>query len=491
MGDAPRESVNSLSALVRELQSELSTARRDLADARAQIPDDAAINQLIADYNRAHPPAAVAAATTTSFFVNPYEDDINPTTKHGVALFQSATKARESSELIKPNVQNGKKFLQMMRTDSSQFAWGSLISKIKTDDSGTTKDMLKDWQEIKLDDVLRQSRPIFQNRNANWTDALNDSRSTFAIDPATRVTDKKVYFQRVRSNMIGRRILNSLTNRGLETLQINKKHYTWIDAASGNEYLDGPYILLALLQHCNPSTRVGVSDLKENLRNSNLAKFNNNVVDMLDKMSENYNQILDRNSTHDDIVLDIFRALSSTKNKEFLDFVNSKKTAWETGEDFSHEELISLAVAKYNNLCTQKTWKDNSAKDDTIVALTTQVTELQKKLESVSKSKSGDGSNNQSSEIASWRYKKSLGESVTKDDKTWYWCTKHNKGKGLYVTHKPEDHDKRGSTTKDSSSSGNKGSQKLVPNDKLKAAMVSKFKCTAEEAEELLNGEGN
>ena len=35
-------------------------------------------------------------------------------------------------------------------------------------------------------------------------------------------------------------------------------------------------------------------------------------------------------------------------------------------------------------------------------------------------------------------------EEIEKDGKTWYWCPRHvvpGKYDGLYVTHKPEDHD--------------------------------------------------
>ncbi len=40
-----------------------------------------------------------------------------------------------------------------------------------------------------------------------------------------------------------------------------------------------------------------------------------------------------------------------------------------------------------------------------------------------------------------WQHKK-IGPSVKVEDKTWWWCPKHCGGKGLYVKHKPENHDK-------------------------------------------------
>ena len=57
-------------------------------------------------------------------------------------------------------------------------------------------------------------------------------------------------------------------------------------------------------------------------------------------------------------------------------------------------------------------------------------------------------SNNQTREGANskpkyqeWQTKKE-GDSIQHDGKTWWWCPKHRKGEGLYVRHKPENHDK-------------------------------------------------
>ena len=44
--------------------------------------------------------------------------------------------------------------------------------------------------------------------------------------------------------------------------------------------------------------------------------------------------------------------------------------------------------------------------------------------------------------VKKWRALKKVA-SVTREDKTWYWCPKHvlrGKFDGLYVTHKPENH---------------------------------------------------
>ena len=106
--------------------------------------------------------------------------------------------------------------------------------------------------------------------------------------------------------------------------------------------------------------------------------------------------------------------------------------------------------------------------------------------------------------IDPWRMVKK-GPTITMNGKTWHWCPHHvieGKYNGLYVTHKPEDHDewqkkkdlnlekKRASKNKtkndrdtDSAPSGKK---KLVLNDSLKAALLTHSEMTGAQVDELL-----
>ena len=50
----------------------------------------------------------------------------------------------------------------------------------------------------------------------------------------------------------------------------------------------------------------------------------------------------------------------------------------------------------------------------------------------------GGGGNGRSNP---WQ-KEKKGDSIQMYGKTWWWCPQHNQGKGMYVRHKPENHDK-------------------------------------------------
>ena len=51
------------------------------------------------------------------------------------------------------------------------------------------------------------------------------------------------------------------------------------------------------------------------------------------------------------------------------------------------------------------------------------------------------GTGNKKPRWEEWQMEKK-GETVQHNGKTWWWCPQHNDGKGLYVRHKPENHDK-------------------------------------------------
>ena len=90
-------------------------------------------------------------------------------------------------------------------------------------------------------------------------------------------------------------------------------------------------MLYLLFNIINPATRIGVSNLKYEIEKATLAKFVNNVNDLLDNMSSNYYIIIDKGKIHEDCVRHIFRALFSVTNSTFNRFIERAKYYWYTG----------------------------------------------------------------------------------------------------------------------------------------------------------------
>ena len=202
--------------------------------------------------------------------------------------------------------------------------------------------------------------------------------------------------------------------------------------------------------------------------------------------------------THDDIIFDTFKSLLTTNNEEFETYINGLKSDWETqsgnGVNLSHDTLVTKSVAKYNNLVAQKAWNTSTSKNAKLVAMATQVKNLEKQLSDSKDTKNtntGKQTQGKKPPIAEWRFKKSFGSEVEKDDRKWYWCHhQHNDGKGMYVTHKPEDHvtwSQNRKNKKGKKNSAENNNKDLQLTDKLKAALVTKFKCSEDEAKKLID----
>ena len=88
------------------------------------------------------------------------------------------------------------------------------------------------------------------------------------------------------------------------------------------------YLLLKII---NPDTRICVSNLKYEIDKSNLAKFSNNVKDLLGKMSTNYSITFDKGERLEDYVCHIFRALLSGPKSTLNCLIERNKDYWDKG----------------------------------------------------------------------------------------------------------------------------------------------------------------
>ena len=69
-----------------------------------------------------------------------------------------------------------------------------------------------------------------------------------------------------------------------------------------------------LFKSINPDIMIGVSNLKYEIDKATLAKFGNNVKDLIDDMSYSYSIIIYEGERHKDYVRHLFRDLLSGRN---------------------------------------------------------------------------------------------------------------------------------------------------------------------------------
>ena len=304
--------------------------------------------------------------------------------------------------------------------------------------------------------------------------------------------------------MIAKRIERSLDPASLKTLNTDKRKFQWV-ATNGTIYNDGPTMLFLLMSKVNPSVRVGIAALKMNIQTATLPKFNHNLPKMVEYIQENYSQIVLKKGSHDDLTLHTFNALETTNNAEFKQFVQEKKDAWETSpfdrnDDANFaENLMEKTVAKYNNMSLAKNWKKTEDPSSKIVsALVTKVSSLEKLLEEKNGGATALATSSEKPKLAfpEWRTKKGK-DSVNRDGKQWWWCPHHKKEglfDGLYMTHKPCDHDEwlekkkerrqKAKEMKKQSGGGNSKNKnkKLTLTDSMKQALMTNANMTEEQA---------
>ena len=465
------------------------------------------------------PPAPVGVAPPPAipitFCSDPYQSDFNPSDSVGSKLWINATKALDSDKQIKVTQANATKFMDLVKTDSRKFYWSPLINLIQNG-TATRRKILEDFDQITLLDVQKQARQIWNNQNANYDDPMPEE---FTITDLPNIAgddaQRRQFFLRMRSRMIASRLEGVISSESHKSLMLRKKEFTWTDPNDGHPIFDGPTMLKILVQSINPTTRVGVSDYKERISSARMNKFNHDLIKMLDEMESNYNKILELGQQHEDWTLHVFNAMISAKNRVFTDYIQRKKDEWEVGEEVNVDTLINDAKSKYNNMVKQRLWDKQDPNDAKIATLTTELTELKQCVLATSQLTNGGGGGSdatktksdnkkKSSNIDKWRTIKK-GDHKKVDGVDYWWCPDHKwEGHfdGLYVTHKPgaeheewkkkrdekratykrKKRDKAKDTTTASSSNNDNS---LSFSNKMKAAMVTNFQISAEEADEL------
>jgi len=368
-----------------------------------------------------------------------YDDPINLGTSMGQKLFRAATVFKiEDKDIISLDTSNKDKAIRLLRKLSKEYCWNVILDDFPRKDVNIlTKPKLSTLAEIRTASA------------AYWAPNSNDpGNATEVEDLATGIiqeqrTSIQAYFSRIRSLMISKAIFAHFREADLDSLVKRYGDFViWNDPLRNCKVLDGPSLLKVLLDKLNPATVGQINALRTKAREIRLSSFNHDVNNMITELTAIRTQIDDLGGSFDDYMNVCFSALLSGHNASFNNLIAAKQSEYYMGAYTDPAALLSFAEATYNNFVTSGTW--NKPSPETIIAaLATELRAL-KAAGKANVNTSNSNNNNTSSFIADWRYTKTE-PMVNRDGKTFHWCPKH-KGKngemtGLYVTHKPEDHD--------------------------------------------------
>lgn len=262
---------------------------------------------------------------------NPYKIDMDLSTVEGRKLFGKATEGLEEKYDLDPK--NAKAFIDDVETASKKFCWGPVFCSmyVDKDDTKVTAHMFKDMAKLTTDHVLL-------NAYATWTTGIFDTR---------RVDDNCQFDfllqRRVRSSMIAMWLQESLTRAALKKVMLKRALFEF-ENSDGTVEMDGPLMFKVIYDMINPSTRAGYVSIKQRLAKYSLKEFDFSVPDMLLSMQHDYEDILVKGGTHDDLILNVFSALSTVDCDEFLRFVGDKLSFYQLGNDLTADILATEAI---------------------------------------------------------------------------------------------------------------------------------------------------
>ena len=233
---------------------------------------------------------------------------------------------------------------------------------------------------------------------------------------------------------------------------------------------DGPLLLKTVLDQTYMATHASTFSIKERFYELNLKNYKWDVQALNQDVREKLVDLIAAGNPSDrtDTIISLFRAYKTATNEEFFHSIDFWKNEWNSGSLTTADQLMDKADQKFVELQDLGTWGKRSAKDEQIIALTSQVETLQR---GSGNTKEGDKKSNNNNTNKKWKYDRSITseKELKKNDKTYHWCTGpgHNET-GMWVLHAP------GSCTNGSKqNNGTKKGQNDAPKTTDKQALTT------------------
>ena len=174
----------------------------------------------------------------------------------------------------------------------------------------------------------------------------------------------------------------------------------------------------------------------------------------------NYEGLKARGERCDDIMSNLFKGYLCINDKEFVSYIKLKKNDYKDGQDMSADQLMQLALNKYEILTKKDLWQKPPSEEAQITALSAELKSLKdsnlklsKSVKNAAKKSNESSSSNKDTkskdkkkdnkkkkglrEKDKWKLVPPTDGQNTKmvKDKKFHWCPYHN----MWTVHDPED----------------------------------------------------
>ena len=328
-----------------------------------------------------------------------------------------------------------------------------------------------DLYSDKLLDIAQRNASLiwgdesFTDQNPKETMVLTRAGGYLTASGLLNANGKKVIQQRILSKILAYQTLALLTDEARQVIEQQADLYTWKDPAGvEDDEMDGLTLVALILRRLRPHHKVDMYSEIGKAKKLTVAQFDNDIHLFFDAMKRIKLQIDQKDATaytDDAFVRDLFLQLKDDSlPSDFKHEFTSLERRWQMDKEIvTPQSLMDDAGTYYTNLVGSGAWKLESGKHAQIIALTTQLSELKMELQSIAKNasdKSKSTGQEKSSSSAKnygnfekWRLTKVNNGAefnmVEKDGKKYFWCDNHQypgcETSGMYVFHKPTEHD--------------------------------------------------
>eukprot|EP00984_Skeletonema_dohrnii_P024462 scaffold13581_cov72-Skeletonema_dohrnii-CCMP3373.AAC.2 len=485
-------------------------------------------------------PASAVATPTDSSIIVPKGDWTDISSKVGRHDWQQAITRPAHLGQLSASLANGDAIINRFEAISIANSWrehlqiptagsGALAATSTQTPGGTTiasfeftehKDLIKDLNSFDEAIMSRFASFVFgdltQGLSARTDKKLTIKRLNLQDTvEANRLAAIHKYRLRVISRLIYSTLENHMTKTTMDALLVSKAKFQFTCEETGKVHYDGFMALYLILSQVKPATVVDIETLRKKMDSMKLCQFHYNVRDMFTAFQDTRQKMIAEKGAAacDDsqFLTYLFKALATSNNTSFHTEVSAQKRAWSMGRAgyTTPQQIIDSLTLLYKNLVAEKEWgKTSDASTTKLLAMTTQVSELEKQLKAQDAAlvRLKDSStalttlqdkDKDKVKLGSWRTTK-VGES-TKHPATGEvhkWCNHHGKH-GCYM---PADHDHDAWVEKKKSRAGGPDKKRQDPksvsfadhpkklklSQKLKSALVTGMYISEPELDDLM-----
>lgn len=327
-------------------------------------------------------------------------------------------------------------FLKSVSKRAQLFGWKNIINTPTGGD--TTKNLCEQYGLITMAQV-RNHAQMYENAQAR--DAQNASQMYDFLE-------------------------SSLTEEAKALVLSDYADYT-IMTADGTQISNGPCFLKVIIRSTTVDTRSTIFHIRENLNHleGKMLEVSYDIEAFNVYVNGQVEQLAARGESSSDLLINLFAAFMAVPDKKFVEYIEKQKDKFDEGEEVTTKFLMQVALTKYKDRKRSDAWQAPSAEAEQIMALTAQITDLQKAKSTapVEKAKkSGGGKSEEKKKTRAARFAEKYawkleppasGDPTTKDvdKKTYHFCPHHNNGIGAWVIHHPNKCDRRDAKPKDKS----------------------------------------